>query len=1089
MAFTCCLKKRAVTSSVFFILLNDKKLMLLKMYSMKKNLLTVCLLLLSVIIFGQEGYNPPHYFEGPPGDDVFASPDVQAFHKYQMIPEKLYSGKLNVDIPFFVIQSGGVNVPISLSYNTGGIKVSEIASSVGIGWNLNAGGSILKIVRDLNDDDFYGTGYSYQNDDQGGSGDHEWMLSQVGYHRKGYPNPYSYWNGAWFHNTQGTGTIGKLDSSPDFFHVNAPGLSTKFYLKDNTGNNTTQFAGRSYEAIFLDHSGSKIEESINRSSEVVPRFANEINQGTYSVNGTSFYNYNYIDFNSFEIINTNGVKYLFDNKDYSETTYKSYRQSANKGLSSTNWNLTKISDPKTHKEVIFTYEEYFNPNLEVNRSLMTSFQNIRSAADEEDFYFVDVDAPSGSTSSNNNLEIIYNSNTTNRAPKKNRLSSIQWDKGTIYFTYNFSRIDAPGEKALTDIIVKNNNGKIIKHYRLNYSYFNSKENCSSKECKRLKLNSIDDTRLTFTSENVLKTYEFEYYYNNPLPKRNSLQKDYLGYYNNNGFEWNGTDLQRPPNPTLHFYKNQGKNSILPFKRNNGNNYRLLSGGYTLEANSYSFSGLLKKITYPTGGSSEFEFENHSFNFEGGQYIAGGARIKKQKLDDGNGNLQEFIYEYKLANGKTSGYINTIPTFAHLNKPSILATFPSDVIKFFTYYHNAKYALELTEGAFIGYERVIKKQLGNGYTVTTFSSPNTYPNGSESTETPSYYLNSLFLNNSNYPSLNIIDFDIRRGKIQSQKIYSQTNTLLQEFIYDYDYKVFNTVNLNYLTTIQGSPFLEGGNTVEFDHTSFFNIERNLETKITEMNYFSSEDYLTTNTYKTYDSNYPFVKEERIVYDDKEIKTKLYYPHYNSINYLPYVTDLVSANRLNEPLQQKTWINNSLSLTKQWNYGYFGNGIILPKKFLSSKGLQSLEEKVIYHDYDSKGNAKEVSKKDGSKIHYVWGYSQSQPIAKIEGYTDEELLSVNSYINTAINKSNLDTDTCLGSESCKEQELRQAFINLRNALPKAQITSYTYDPLIGVTSITDLRGRTVFYEYDEFNRLEFVKDQEGKILNENQYNYKN
>ena len=556
---------------------------------MKKLILLTVLLLgvSSINLLSAQGYNPPHYFEGPPGDDVFASPDVQAFHKYQMLPEKLYTGSVNMGVPLFTIQTGGINVPISLAYNTSGIKVSEIASNVGIGWSLNAGGSILKIVRDLNDDDFQGTGFGSPDDTQGGSGSFSWILSQVGYHRNGYPNPYSYWNIAWYHNTLGTGELGKLDSSPDFFHVNAPGLSTKFYLKDaNPGDNTTLFPGRSYNAIFLDHSGAKIDGPLQRITETVPRFETSFDPGTYTVNGTSFFNYDYIDFSSFEVVNTDGMKYLFDNKDYSESTYNHYRQSANKGLSSTNWNLTKITDPKSNREVIFVYEEYFDPNIETSRSLMTSYQDPTSTFDINDFYYVDIDVVHLTS---NTYSIDYNSSSTNRSPKKHRISSINWDGGTVEFEYNLSRIDSPGEKALTRVMVKNNNNKIIKDFRFNYSYFNSKENCSEKECKRLKLDSIDD--LT-TTENVEKKYEFTYYYNNPLPKRNSLQTDYLGYYNNNGFEWNGNNSTNPPNPTLHFYKDQGVNSILPFQRTNGSNHRMLSGSYSLLPNTYSLSCLL-----------------------------------------------------------------------------------------------------------------------------------------------------------------------------------------------------------------------------------------------------------------------------------------------------------------------------------------------------------------------------------------------------------------------------------------------------------------------------------------------------------------
>ena len=49
-------------------------------------------------------------------------------------------------------------------------------------------------------------------------------------------------------------------------------------------------------------------------------------------------------------------------------------------------------------------------------------------------------------------------------------------------------------------------------------------------------------------------------------------------------------------------------------------------------------------------------------------------------------------------------------------------------------------------------------------------------------------------------------------------------------------------------------------------------------------------------------------------------------------------------------------------------------------------------------------------------------------------------------------------------------------------------YTEDFVERVTSITDPKGDKITYEYDEFNRLKQVKDKNGNILSENQYNYK-
>lgn len=78
--------------------------------------------------------------------------------------------------------------------------------------------------------------------------------------------------------------------------------------------------------------------------------------------------------------------------------------------------------------------------------------------------------------------------------------------------------------------------------------------------------------------------------------------------------------------------------------------------------------------------------------------------------------------------------------------------------------------------------------------------------------------------------------------------------------------------------------------------------------------------------------------------------------------------------------------------------------------------------------------------------------------------------------------------ISSYEGNEGSLRQVLNGLRASLPGAMVTTYTHDPMIGVTSMTDPKGYTVYYEYDVFDRLKQVKDADGKILSENQYHYK-
>jgi YD repeat-containing protein len=53
--------------------------------------------------------------------------------------------------------------------------------------------------------------------------------------------------------------------------------------------------------------------------------------------------------------------------------------------------------------------------------------------------------------------------------------------------------------------------------------------------------------------------------------------------------------------------------------------------------------------------------------------------------------------------------------------------------------------------------------------------------------------------------------------------------------------------------------------------------------------------------------------------------------------------------------------------------------------------------------------------------------------------------------------------------------------------AQMTTYTHSPLSGITSQTDPKGNISYFEYDTFGRLKLIKDQNGKILKQYDYQY--
>ena len=64
---------------------------------------------------------------------------------------------------------------------------------------------------------------------------------------------------------------------------------------------------------------------------------------------------------------------------------------------------------------------------------------------------------------------------------------------------------------------------------------------------------------------------------------------------------------------------------------------------------------------------------------------------------------------------------------------------------------------------------------------------------------------------------------------------------------------------------------------------------------------------------------------------------------------------------------------------------------------------------------------------------------------------------------------------------------AIDELRLYPEKAFMTTYTYEPLIGLKSQCDVNNRITYYEYDAFNRLLLIRDQDYNILKKICYNY--
>jgi hypothetical protein len=212
-----------------------------------------------------------------------------------------------------------------------------------------------------------------------------------------------------------------------------------------------------------------------------------------------------------------------------------------------------------------------------------------------------------------------------------------------------------------------------------------------------------------------------------------------------------------------------------------------------------------------------------------------------------------------------------------------------------------------------------------------------------------------------------------------------------------------------------------------------------------------------------------------------------------------TDMIAANMVGIPLETEVKkYRDSLDVNPKiisktgldYKKRIIGGKELILQDFAYGYYLQNPTDstkEVKYNEYDTKGNLLQYTLKPdingngGIPVTIIWGYNQTQPIAKIEGATYAQ---VSSLATALVTSSNADID------ATTEQNFIAALDTFRkdSTMSGYQITTYTYDPLIGVTTITPPSGIREYYIYDTANRLQSAKDINGKILKEYQYNYK-
>jgi YD repeat-containing protein len=397
-------------------------------------------------------------------------------------------------------------------------------------------------------------------------------------------------------------------------------------------------------------------------------------------------------------------------------------------------------------------------------------------------------------------------------------------------------------------------------------------------------------------------------------------------------------------------------------------------------------------------------------------------------------------------------------------------------QFLAVHTSSSYPLSTEGGSYVVYPEVRTIQTGNGWNDRTYSFTTDYVSG-------------------DYPASPPTDNAYQRGRLLNERFYDQSGNLIRKVLYGYT----NGVGSSQMG-IRHKPYY-------YDVSDNAGQDRDYPRDQNEVpNHADCHNfYLSVNSYV------PYSVIDSVFSAGGPTATKTLYGYENYNNHLI----------LNKVI---TTISGGATREKSCRYPFTGNtnftlwltaGEITNKNGLLKKNcLQPLEvvdslkpvgsmvsaQKVIYNNfnssdlhinqvrnytsltdstvlnftnYDLKGNLREQYKTSGQKEVYLWGYKGQYPVAKIIG---SDFLTDSALVNQSI----LDNPV---SDSALRVELDSIRIGLIGT--KAMVTTYTYNPLIGMTSATDPSGKTLYYEYDALGRLIVIRDANNNIIKKMEY----
>ena len=368
---------------------------------------------------------------------------------------------------------------------------------------------------------------------------------------------------------------------------------------------------------------------------------------------------------------------------------------------------------------------------------------------------------------------------------------------------------------------------------------------------------------------------------------------------------------------------------------------------------------------------------------------------------------------------------------------------------------------------------------------------------------------------------------RNGKLQEIITYDKAGILLQKTEYEYDvrdYEFLPGVKLFISPAAQdaklvSSPDVISLNPLEtpFSSKSYSNFSAWCILKAQKQTQFTAGQAFATSKTFAYDNavHKEITREQSTTSTGRSLITRYLYPA-DYTGATGFIGEMKAAHILNTPVEQVTSVadNNgsneqvlSAILTtyltganiglanQQWKleasapiplpeFKYSNQTVVGALPTAASTADFSLAGKDGHYPiraaltiaYTAQGQRQQLQRDRDVPTTYLWGYNNTLPVAQIDNASANQ-------VQTALNSLGVD----MNALPTEDKPLGEAFVQLRIRLPQARITSFTHQPLIGLKSKTGPDGRTITYEYDAFQRLIRTRDEQRRILSQQQYHY--